>query len=100
MSDGIDNVDVEFDENVHSKSSLLRVAYAMADRIALELQSAPGRYLLCGRASPGIDVTDLIAEIRVCAVDFALREEIEAKTSLMRDAIWRTAFAETASGAG
>jgi His-Xaa-Ser system protein HxsD len=88
-------VEVEFDKRVHSQSSLLRVAYAMADRIALELKESADRYVLRGTRGPEIEVAGVIAEIRICAVDFALREEIEARTSGIRETIWRAAFAET-----
>ncbi|SEH87444.1 hypothetical protein [Tardiphaga sp. OK245] len=91
-------VRIDFDPGIHSQSSLLRVAYAMADRIALDLRGCEGRFVLIGTAAAGRDVTALADEIRISAVDFALREEIEAKTAGMRDAIWRTAFAETVGG--
>lgn len=94
MSRTVD-VEVEFDKAIHSKSSLLRVAYAMADRIALQLQDLGGRYVLRGTEASGLDVAELTTEILVFAADFALREEIEARTSGMRETIWRAAFAET-----
>lgn len=89
-------VDVGFDKTVHSKSSLLRVAYAMADRIALELHDFAERYVLRGTATSEADAFGLADEIRICAADFALREEIEGRTAGMRDLIWRAAFAEAA----
>jgi His-Xaa-Ser system protein HxsD len=99
MWDVASDVRVELDPTIHSKSSLLRVAYAMADRIALDLRDVDGRFVLVGTSMPGRNAAKLVDEIRVCAIDFALREDIEANTFGMREVIWRAAFAE-ASGSG
>ena len=97
MVEGAQQLDivVTFDPAAHSRSSLLRVAYALAERIVLDLREIDGSLAMVGTARGAENCDEIRDAIRIAAVDFALREEIEAKTFGLRDVIWRTAFAES-----
>lgn len=98
MSDtGRITLEVSFDANVHSAQSLTRACYSLSDLGVFRIESGTQRHsVVCTTASDQGVVEDLL---RAAAVDFAVRESIEARTRGLRDLIWKTAFAE-ARGTG
>lgn len=85
--------EMTFDTGVHSAQSLMRTCYSLADLGIFKIESTRMRHVVACTTSQ----SQVAAEnrFRTAAIDFAVREDIEARTRDLRDAVWATAFAET-----
>jgi len=81
-----------FDAHIHSAQSLTRACYSLSELGVFRIESGIQRHsVVCTtRSDRGL----VECRLRAAAIDFAVRESIEARTHEMRNLIWKTAFAE------
>lgn len=85
---------VTLDCAVYTQSAVLRACYSLADLATFDLSQDDGRLLVSFAPKSKETITEITNRLRTALVDFALREEIEARTSQLRNLIWQTAFGE------
>ncbi|MGY4225138.1 His-Xaa-Ser system protein HxsD [Bradyrhizobium sp. USDA 4503] len=84
--------EMSFDAGVHTAQSLARACYSLADIGCFRIENERARHLVACTTS--LTQADAESRFRSAAIDFAVREDIEARTGGLRDLIWATAFAE------
>lgn len=85
---------VTLDCAVYSRSAVLRACYSLADLATFDLSQDEGRLFVRFAPNSKETAAEITNRLRTALVDFALREEIEARTSQLRNLIWQTAFGE------
>lgn len=87
---------VAVDCAVYTRSALLRACYSLAHLATFDLSQVGGELLVSVTPKGEQSTAEIANQLRTALVDFALREEIEARTSQLRNLIWQTAFGEAA----
>lgn len=86
-------VELAFDKQIYGKSALVRTGYQLADLLDIALSDGGAVWLVTAR--PIADVPEDPAVLfRRTALDFELREKLEAQTRATRDRLIATALAE------
>jgi His-Xaa-Ser system protein HxsD len=86
---------VLFDSSVHPEQAVLRACYALADKAEFSVSRSDATTLKV-TFEPAVTETaaKVATALRTAVIDFSVRADIETRTASLRDAIWRTAFAE------
>jgi len=82
------------DCSLHSYPAVLRCCYALADVANFDLSDKAGKISVHVFPAAGQTFEAVRQRFRTSLIDFALREDIEARTKGMRELIWQTAFGE------
>lgn len=90
-----DVVSILFDSSIHPEQAVLRGCYALADKAEFCVSRQDNTtlkvtFMPVAPATAG----EVSAALHAAVIDFSVRVDIENRTGSLRDAIWRTAFAE------
>lgn len=92
---GTDHAELLLDRSIFPETAVVRACYALADKAVFSV-SRPDDASLKVTFKPIAPATraEVVTALRAAVVDFSVRVDIEGRTASIRDAIWRTAFAE------
>lgn len=89
----VKTIDLTFDKSIFSKSAISRAGYHLAETLDIALSEGATAWLVTIRSIRNTN-EDPAVLFRRTALDFELREKLDARTRHIRDRLVETALAE------